>query len=185
MGKKLLPQRFYMTDAARSDAAAIMRRLPRGTGVIFRHYDAVDREALAASLRALARQRHLVFLVAGDVRLAARVKADGFHAPERLIHRITAARRVLPPGLFTAAAHGPAGLIAARQAGADGIFISPVFATASHEGAALLGPVRFAALALASPCPVYALGGMNARRFQRVRPSGARGYGAIGAFQNS
>lgn len=182
MASRRPPPLFLMTDPARGDPAAAMGALPRGAAVIFRHYGAPDREALARALRHLARARGLLFLVAGDPRLAARVGADGFHAPERLVHRIAAARRLLPRGLVTAAAHGAPGVLAARRAGADAILVSPVFATASHPGARGLGPVRFAALARLADGRAVALGGMDVRALRRLRGGGAVGYAAIAAF---
>ena len=182
MASRRRPTLYLMTDPARGDPAAAMRALPRGAAVIFRHYEAADREALARALRHLARARGLVFLVAGDPRLAARLGADGFHAPERLVHRIAAARRLMPLGLMSAAAHGVPGILAARRAGADAVLISPVFATASHPGARGLGPVRFAALARLADGKAVALGGMDGRALRRLRGSGAAGYAAIAAF---
>src|SRR6187549_1543552 len=114
-----LPTLWLMTDERRGgDVVAAMRALPRGAGVIFRHYDAPNREALAQAWRREARALGLVFLVAGDLRLALRLNADGFHAPEALAHRLTAARRALPRGILTAAAHGRRGLVAAQRHGA-------------------------------------------------------------------
>jgi thiamine-phosphate pyrophosphorylase len=178
-----LPSLWLMTDAARGgDIAAAMRALPRGAGVIFRHYEAQDREALARNMRALARERGLAFLVAGDIALAVRLRADGFHAPEALVHRIPAARRALPGGLVTAAAHGWRGLVAARRHGADAVVLSPVFATTSHPGAPALGPVRFAALASAAGLPVFALGGIDDGTAQRLAGMRVAGFAAIGAL---
>ena len=50
-------------------------------------------------------------------------------------------------GLFLATAHNADELAAAVAAGAEGIFLSPVFATASHPGAKTLGIDAFHALA--------------------------------------
>lgn len=183
MRVKHLPVLWLMTDAARGDAERAIAALPHGAGIVFRHYGVADREALARRWRRLAAQRGLVFLVAGDHRLAARLGADGFHAPEALAHRLIAARRLMPQGLFTAAAHGAPGLAAAARAGADAVFLSPVFATVSHPGAPTLGPLRFAALARQAGRPVIALGGMDAGRFGRL--TGAYGFAAISAFQRA
>jgi GTP cyclohydrolase II len=49
----------------------------------------------------------------------------------------------------------------ADRAGADGMFLSPVFPTRSHPGAACLGAEGFHALAAQAKCPVIALGGMD------------------------
>ena len=178
-----LPTLWLMTDDVRGgDVAAAMRSLPRGAGVIFRHYGASDREALAQAWRREARALGLIFLVAGDLRLALRVHADGFHAPEALAHRLAAARRALPRTILTAAAHGRRGLVAAQRYGADAVLLSPVFPTRSHSGALPLGPLRFAALASAARLPVIALGGIDDRSAQRLAGTRVAGFAAIGAL---
>lgn len=183
MRRPPLPTLWLMTDETRGDAAAAMHALPRGAGVVFRHYGAPDRAGLGRALRAIAASRGLVFLVAGDVKLAAALKADGFHAPEALIHRAGAARRMMPHGLVTAAAHGIPGLVAAEKAGVDAVLVSPVFATASHPGSRPLGVIRFAALARQAAMPVIALGGMSADNFTRLTGIAVSGYAAISALQ--
>ncbi len=65
-----------MTDAERTpDPARALRQLTPGTVVIFRHYEAPDRAALGQRLATLARRLGLVFIVAGDRRLAHRLRA--------------------------------------------------------------------------------------------------------------
>ena len=70
----------------------------------------------------------------------------------------------------------------AERRGADAVFVSPVFATRSHPGARGLGVVRFGLLVRGCPVPVVALGGMDARRFRRVRGLGAYGWAGIDAW---
>ena len=67
-------------------------------------------------------------------------------------------------GMWLATAHDGAEVAGAVRAGADGIFLSPVFPTASHPGAAHLGVHGFHVLAQQSPVPVIALGGMDYER---------------------
>jgi thiamine-phosphate pyrophosphorylase len=184
MARRQLPVLWLMTDPERGAGPEVLRTLPRGAGVIFRHYGAPNRAAQARHWRDRAKAQGLVFLVAGDPRLAAAIKADGFHAPEALIHRTAIARRLMPWAIVTAAAHGMPGLVAAARAGADAVLVSPVFATRSHPGARPLGVVRFAALAQAAALPVIALGGMNAATFPRLAGIPAIGFAAIDAFRS-
>jgi hypothetical protein len=93
------------------------------------------------------------------------------HAPAR--HRPSASQ------LVTASAHSRAQALAAFRAGADLVFLSPLFATRSHPGAATLGPLRFGIAAHGLPGPVVALGGMTPARYRRLRPLGAAGYAGI------
>lgn len=148
-----------------------LARLPRGAGIVLRHYGWPEpaRRRLLAALLPLARRRGWLLVGSG---LAA---PDGVHRPRH-------DRRARGRGLVTASAHGRRELLEAFAAGADLVFLSPVFPTASHPGAATLGPVRFGLAAQAAPGPVIALGGMDARRARRLAPLGAAGYAAIDAF---
>ncbi|MBI1180394.1 MAG: thiamine phosphate synthase [Alphaproteobacteria bacterium] len=175
-----LPPLWFMTDRRRvADPLAVAAALPRGAGVILRDYDMPAREALASDLAGLCRQRGLVFLVAGDSALAARVGADGVHLPEWQVRGARIPRRRFR--LLTGAAHSATALHQACRAGLDAALLSPVFATASHPGAPHLGAVRFAGMARRAGLPIYALGGIDATSAARLRPAGAAGIAAIGA----
>ncbi|WP_374412072.1 thiamine phosphate synthase [Novosphingobium colocasiae] len=78
--------------------------------------------------------------------------------------------------LRLATAHSPQEMSAALRAGADAILLSPVFATRSHPGAAVLGAVRWRLLAARSPVPVIALGGVDPHR---ARTCGLTRWAAI------
>lgn len=175
------PGLILMTDAERlADPRPAIESLPRGSAVILRHYGVADRAALARALAALCRGRGLVFLVAGDPRLAVAVGADGLHLPEALVRRERQWRLWRRPGwLVTAAAHSLAAVMRAVRAGVDAVLVSPVFPTGSHPEAAPLGSLRFAAIARRSPVAVYALGGVTAETARRLAGSGACGFAAI------
>ena len=181
-----LPPLLLLTDSLRlPDPEGAIAGLPRGSGIILRHYDHPDRPVLAQRLRAASRERGLRLLVAGDARLAVAVRADGLHLPEALVRRTAGACRAWrrPGWLVTAAAHSPAALCRAAQAGADAALLSPVFATASHPGAQSLGAVRFARWCGESPIPVYALGGIDADSARRLTGSRCVGLAGIGAIK--
>ncbi len=174
-----LPKLWLFTDAARMpDLPALIARLPRGLcGVVFRHDGQPGRAELGAIVAQLCRQRRLALTVAGDGRLAARLGAGvhlrGGRWPDLL----------RPPGRWvTASAHNGAQTRRARRAGADAIFISPVFPTASHPGGRAMGLFGFLALAhLAGPGKAYALGGIDGDNIHRLGRICA-GAGAIDAF---
>lgn len=132
------------------------------------------RAALAERLSGIA-----PLLIAGDERLAAQIGAVGLHLPQMRIGEAAHWRARHPGWIITAAAHGAGALMKAQQI--DALFLSPVFATASHPGAAALSPVRAGLIAAASPVPVYALGGVTARNAARLPPSFS-GIAAIGAL---
>lgn len=176
-----LPRLWFLTDAARvADPVAVIARLPRGSGVIFRDYQAPGRAALAARLADVARTHDLVFLVAGDMDLARAVGAAGVHAPERDLDKIAGWRAAWPDAVITAAVHSAK--VLPRAAGADGALVSPVFATQSHPDAATLGRAGLVALMEKSSLPVIALGGISAATVQDLQGLPLAGIAAIGAL---
>ena len=164
-----LPTIWLMTDPRMGDALwPALARLPRGAGVIFRHYGVPGRRALYDRVRRIARARRLVLLLAGTPRQAVGWRADGVHGGVPGVARIR-----------TVGAHDAAELVRAARCGADLVLLSPVFATRSHPQAGALGRVRFGPLARASRVPVVALGGMDARA---ARGLPVYGWAGIDAF---
>jgi thiamine-phosphate pyrophosphorylase len=145
-------------------------RLPRGGGIVFRHYSLAEpeRRALFDQVRAVADRRGLLLLLAGAAGQAEAWGADGSHG------------RGPGGSLRSAPAHDLAEIRAAERDGADLLFLSPVFATRSHPGARALGTARFDYLARRTDLPVIALGGMNALRARRLRE--AWGWAGIDAW---
>lgn len=179
------PTLWLFTDTQRlSDPLAAIARLPRGiSGVVFRHDCAPGRAALAKAVARLCRSRRIALVIAGDWRLAAACHA-GSHLrcgrAEPMRDRVR--DRVRYRGaVTTASAHGRTQIIAAGRNGAAILFLSPAFTTASHEGAAPLGGVRWAAAAKSSRIPVLALGGVTGRSLRRLGRDCA-GAGAIAAL---
>ncbi|WP_294395626.1 thiamine phosphate synthase [uncultured Sphingomonas sp.] len=173
--RQSLPRLWLMTDERMGERLwPALERLPRGAGIVFRHYATplTERRVLFERVRAVARRRRLVLVLAGTPKQAIAWRADGAHG--RSPHRRTC--RSL---LRTAPAHDVPAL---HGTSAELLFLSPVFATRSHPGAGALGPVRFGLWARHAECPVVALGGMDPRRFIRLRTLGACGYAAIDAW---
>ena len=172
------PRLWLMTDERQGDALwTALARIPRGAGIVFRHYTLApeERRRLFDRVRRVAARRGLVLVLAGDTQTARAWGADGSHG------RHTAPARPRT-GLRTMPAHNLRELVAARRAGADLVFLSPVFATRSHPRGRTLGPVRFGLLARQAKLPVIALGGMNAMRARTLAALGASGWAAIDAW---
>ncbi len=152
-----LPLLWLLSDA-RNDAGldAALRALPRGSGFVFRHYhlNPAERRARFDELAVIARECGHVVILSGTGDWG----ADGHYGPPES----------LASGLRLATAHNGDELQAAIAAGADGIFLSPVFHTASHPGGATLGVQGFQVLAQQSPVPVIALGGMTQERAREL-----------------
>ncbi len=166
MRRRQPPRLWLMTDERQGEELwRALERLPRGAGVVFRHYSLPrpERRALFDRVRAIAGRRGLVLVAAG----APLPGADGAHG-----------RR--GRGLRTASAHNLRELRAAERAGADLVFLSPVFATRSHPGGKPLGARRFSLLAHQARVPVVALGGVDAGKARKL--GGAYGWAGIDAW---
>jgi thiamine-phosphate pyrophosphorylase len=163
-----------MTDDRDADWAAAARRLPYGSVVVMRARDAKRRRALAEELCGLA-----TLLIADDPALAQSVGAAGLHLPERRMKEALHWRTHHPDWIITSSAHSLKALMGAHIL--DAVFLSPVFATASHPGAGPLTPPRAALIASRSPVPVYALGGVTARNAALLAPAFS-GIAAIGSL---
>jgi thiamine-phosphate pyrophosphorylase len=148
-----LPRLWLMTDERQGEALwAALERLPKGAGVVFRHYGVGrgERRRLFERIRRIARRRRLLLLVGGGG-----MRGDGVHAGRGV-------------GLRSASAHNLREVKSAERSGASLVFLSPVFPTRSHPGSRPLGPVRFGLAARQARIPVIGLGGMDARKARRL-----------------
>ena len=182
-GGGALPVLWLFTDFARlGDPCAAAAGLPRGLcGVVLRDDMTPGRAATARALSAICRARRNLLVVAGDARLARAVGAGVHLRGGRRLRGMAGLR-----GVVTSSAHGVAELRQAGAAGADVVFLSPAFASASHPGAAGLGAVRWGAMARRAPkgmggsLVVGALGGVDGRSVRRLAGLGCAA--AIGAL---
>ncbi len=156
-----LPELWLISDK-RNDAELEcgLRALPRGSGLIYRHYhlDRPERWRRFRELRRIARSMDHRVVLADSALTATEWGADGIYGAPR---SLWPTRRGL---LHLATAHNLREIGLANRLGADAVLLSPVFPTRSHPGGETLGPVRFRLLAKASQTPVIALGGMDRER---------------------
>lgn len=147
-------------------------RLPWRAGIVFRHYSlpAHERRALFDRIAEAGRTRGMVVLVAGPRGLAGDWGADGWHGWDE------------GEGLRSVPVHDRREMRRAEAGGAALLFLSPVFPTRSHPGAAGLGPRRFASLAQQARRPVIALGGVTQANAAKLVRLGAYGWAGIDAW---
>ncbi|MDB5713081.1 MAG: thiamine phosphate synthase [Sphingomonadales bacterium] len=169
-----LPRIWLMTDERIIDLKAAIERLPRESGIVFRHYslDHRERRALFDQVLQIARRYRHVVLLAGAPELAKAWGADGAHHRSMLKSR----------GLRSVAVHTGAEKVMAVRIRADLMFISPVFETKSHPGKSHLGRVRLALLAGNQRFRTIALGGLNGKRATSLSALKLYGWAAIDAF---
>jgi thiamine-phosphate pyrophosphorylase len=174
------PTVFFVTDPDRTpDPAVVAKRLPRGTGVIFRGFGRPGAERTAAALAAIARARGLVLLIGADERLAYNVGARGVHLPERDLGRARGIRARHPNWLITGAAHSPIAVARAKRSGIDAVLLSTAFSSNSASASLPLGPVRLALIVKGAHVPVIALGGVTGRTSKRLIGTGVWGLAAV------
>jgi thiamine-phosphate pyrophosphorylase len=169
-----LPKIWLITDPRMPDVLASIARLPKGSGIIFRHYEWAEgrRRALFKQVLSLARRgRHILILA--DTPLRARQwGADGAH------HRSLCVSQ----GIRTVAVHSAKEAALAEKIGADLIFVSPVFPTRSHPGHRTLGCIDLGQIARNQRAKTIALGGMTAKRARSLSALKIHGWAAIDAL---
>ncbi len=181
---KAPPSLLFFTDPVRTPhPELIVRRLPKGSGVVFRSFGARDAMLQGRRLARIARMRRVIFLVGADIALAIALRADGVHLPERDVGRSGKQHHLRKRFLVTAAAHSIIAGIRARRSGVDAVIYSPIFRSRSRPDALPKGPMGIARLVRIIGGPVLALGGINAKTANRLARSGAAGLASIDGFE--
>lgn len=150
-----------MTDERiEADLLSVLRALPPGAGVVFRHRSLPpgERHRLFLRIRRVAQARRLRISAVGGL-----PGAPG-HGGRRAL---------------TSPAHDRREAVAGVRAGAAWLFVSPVHPTRSHPGARPLGVSRASAVTNGLAAGRIALGGMTAARWLRLRRYGFAGWAAI------
>jgi len=160
-----MPELWLISDA-RIDASLerAVGRLPRGSGLVFRHYHlpAPERRARFRRIARQARRRGHTVVLAGTVTEARRWRSEGAYGTAERLASGTAMLRLIT-------VHSLREIGRAHRSRADAVLLSPVFATRSHPGAKTLGVVRFRLLARWPRVPVIALGGMDQAAARRLK----------------
>lgn len=165
-----VPILWLMTDERLGDGLWVaIDRLPRGAGIVFRHYGTpeADRRRIFAKVTRIARARGLVVVRAGKTPMRGEM---GTH-------------NRFGRGIVTVSVHRRMEAVAARRMGADVLFVSPMLATRSHIGAREVSNVRAMLIVRGVPGTRIALGGMDAARFRRLR--GFDGWAGIDAWSEN
>ena len=163
--RQTFPDLWLLSDE-RNDAVLedALRRLPRGSGFIYRHYHLSPGERVTRwyELARVGRARGHVLVLADSAQTAHEWGADGLYGAPRAL----CPKRDL---LTLATAHDLHEIGLANRFGADAVLLSPAFPTRSHPGALALGPARFRLLTAHARMPVIALGGMTERTARRLQ----------------
>lgn len=179
-----LPPLLFFTDPARTprpwETAA---RLPAGAAVVFRHFGLPNARETAERLREVTAARGVHLLIGLDADLAEAVRADGLHLPERALDQARTLSEAHPDWLITGAAHAGSALDAPFL---HARILSPVFPAGGASSATPpLGLEAFRTLAASAACPVYALGGIDAKNARSLVGSGACGIAGVSAIRSA
>lgn len=159
-----LPSIWLVSDARNDHVLEqILRKLPRGSGLIFRHYHLAGdaRRKRFAKVKRLAKHRGHTVALAASPATARQWGANAAYGSAQRLARGPALCRLIT-------AHSLREIGAAHRARAHAILLSPAFATRSHPGRSALGPARVRLLAARARVPVIALGGMDSRRARQL-----------------
>lgn len=180
---RALPPLLFFTDPARTpEPWRTAERLPRGAGIVYRHFGAADAEATALRLKAIAAERGMVLLIGLDADLAGRVAADGVHLPEWALDQAKALRARRPDWILTGAAHSVEAALADENL--DALVLSPIFpAGGASAGKRALGIESL--ITVSARRPVYALGGVGPTTIGALASSGACGIAGVDAIQDA
>jgi len=170
----------FMTDPERvPHIEKIIKGLPQGAAVIYRHFGRPDHLAEALTLRQMTFSRKQQLLIGADPELAVKVGADGVH-----FRRDSA---VIQPSLWRQRCPywtiSMAGLKSGHYSGdlsvLDGLLVSSVFKSNSPSAGEPMGVKTFREQVKSLPCPVFALGGINSRSAPALIDSGAAGIAGL------
>lgn len=169
------PLWLFSDERLQNRLVDVVASLPVGSGVVLRHDDLPvgARYRLMRGVMRVARLRQLTVILAGEAAMARRWGAHGVHVRYHMAARSGAARR--GGFLMSMPVHNRREALRARKMRADIVFISPLYATRSHDGAAYLGDAAWRRLARdVGGAQAAALGGMSAaaaRALNRKRGS--------------
>lgn len=170
-----------MTDPKRTpNVLRSAARLPKASTIIYRHFGASDKNAVATALRQICFVNQIQFLIAQDEQLAMETGADGLHLPEKYLAHATKLRARYPEWLLSGAVHSEASL--QNTKGLDAVILSPVFLSDSTSAGNPIGVERFDKITNQTPLPVFALGGITCANVSQLLESGASGIAGVSAF---
>ena len=178
-----LPHLYAISNAAELGAEVFLERLQLALNNGLRLLQVREKNLPRAALRELslravelARGFGARVLINGDIELAREVGADGVQLTGA---QLAACHQRPDVALCAASCHNMQELQQAADLGLDFALLSPVLPTKSHPGAAHLGWDGFAALAMSSAMPVYALGGLQMRDMETAWQHGAHGIALL------
>lgn len=174
---------ILMSEPERTpDIEHLAKVMPRGSALIYRHFGADNRHAVAKRLRAITAECGVQFLIGADPELALAVQADGVHF--RRDPALSRARdwREKQPGWIITQAGIKSGDYDHDVSALDALFMSSVFSSKSPSSGTPIGLEGLSRACRTLPVPIIALGGITRETAPQLVGSGATGLAAIGGL---
>jgi len=170
----------FMTDPERvPNTEKVIKNLPKGAAVIYRHFGWPDRLSEAATLRQITFALGQQFLIGADAELAVKVGADGVHFRRDAALAQPKLWRQRCPDWIISMAGLKSGDYSGDLSVLDGLLVSSVYKSQSPSAGNPIGIEAFKHQVKAHPCPVFALGGINSQTASQLIGSGAAGLAGI------
>lgn len=188
------PPVFFSDRKKILDFEATIKNLPKNCAIVIREYDLKPqlREIFARKIIDLARPRGIKILIAKDLSLAKKLKADGLHfsdfdkIPTQFLQK-----KLWPKNfIFSLAAHSLKSVLRLQKLRPNLLFIAPIFATTSHVNGQNLGLKTLAKISFKTKnqlyfAPnIYALGGVNSTNLKSLQKLPISGFGGIDFFKS-
>jgi thiamine-phosphate pyrophosphorylase len=169
-----------LTDPLRmKDINNSIKKLPRGSALVYRHFGEMGYQKKAEGLRELTLKQNIQFLIGNDPDLALAVKADGVHFsrdPELVAPNIWRAKK---PDWLISMAGIKTGSYKSDLAILDGLLISSVFQSSSLSAGTPIGIDGLKRKMKNLCCPVFAMGGINKKNAHELIGMGVSGIAGI------
>lgn len=169
-------------DVLRMERIALSAALGGATAIVIREpgIEAPEKIAVTRRLLEVLRPRGVLVLLNDRIDVALAAGADGVQLGFRSLP-LDAARRLAPrPFLLGFSGHEGDPLARVAEAGADFVFLGPVFDTPTKRGwKEALGPAKAAAIAATSPVPVVVIGGIEPSNAHELRHPAIAGIAVV------
>jgi thiamine monophosphate synthase len=174
---KTLPQLFVFIDKYNSK---IFRNKNINIGIIYRNYEAKDREKELTKIAKASKNSRYKLFVSNDIKLALKYKADGFYIPS-FNKKKKYSNLEKKNMIILGSAHNQKEIHEKINQKCNGIFLSPLFVSAKAKS--FLGLNRFNYISNSNKVIFFALGGITEKNAKKLKLLFIKGFGGISMFK--
>ncbi len=174
---KTLPELFIFIDKYNS---RIFRNKNINIGIIYRNYEAKDRDKELAKIAKASKISGYKLFVSNDIKLALKYKAYGFYIPafNRNKRYSNLEKKTM---IILGSAHNQKEIYEKIAQKCIGIFLSPLFFVSKAKN--FLGLNRFNYMSNSNKVNFFALGGVTEKNSKKLKLLSIKGFGGITIFK--